>query len=174
VEILYGEVGTITVVDAFGLSAPVGPGAQATLNEGSLYTLRNTGSSSASLLRVSLGAAGSPSSDVEILVESPLSPSPTLPATLLLAHSTWQPEADTGVFTVPGPFGFVVISGALAVNSPSGLEAILGSNQGVVFPADVAQRERNPSAEAATAFLITLAPVGRPIVSPVLTATPGP
>ena len=43
-ELLFGELGTVTIVDAFGLSAPLSAGAQATLTAGSDYTLRNTSS----------------------------------------------------------------------------------------------------------------------------------
>jgi len=42
-ELLFGELGSATIVDAFGLAAPLGPGQQAAIVAGSAYALRNTG-----------------------------------------------------------------------------------------------------------------------------------
>lgn len=85
-ELLFGELGTATIVDAFGLSAPLSAGAQATLTAGSGYTLRNTSSGPATLLRLSLGSQPAPDPAAQILVESQLVAAPSAPATLVLAR----------------------------------------------------------------------------------------
>jgi hypothetical protein len=74
----FGELGTATIVDAFGLSAPLSAGGQAMLTAGSGYALRNTGTGPVTLLRLSLGSQALPDPVAQVLLESQL---PTLPAT---------------------------------------------------------------------------------------------
>ena len=174
-ELLFGELGSATVVDAFGFSAPLGPGQQAALVAGSAYALRNTGTAPATLLRLVLGDASvPPDASSQALVEATLPAPPVAPATLVIARASWQPGADTGTFIAAGPIGVAVVSGTLTVTSPSGLEAALTPPQGLVFPAGVPQRERNAGSEPAQALMVAVAPTGQPLVVAVPTATPMP
>lgn len=172
-ELLFGEFGTATIVDAFGLSAPLSAGGQAMLTAGSAYTLRNTSSGPATLLRLGLGSAATDPA-AQVLLESQLSAAPAAPARLVLALSSWQPGSDTGAYTAVGPIGLLLNSGTLTISSPSGLEAPLGPGQGLIFPAGVPQRERNAGSEPAQALLIAVAPMGQPAVAAVPTSTPVP
>ena len=161
------------VEDAFGLSAPLNPGQQAVLAPGSAYTLRGSGSTPASLLRLVLGDPSvPPDAASHSLLEAVLPAPPAAPATMLIALATFPPGADTGTFTASGPFGFLVNVGTLTVTSPSGLEAPLTLGQGLVFPAGVPQRERNAGAEPVTAVLVAVAPTEQPLVTAVTTPTP--
>lgn len=174
-ELLFGELGSVTITDAFGLSASLGPGQQSSLVVGSGYTLRNAGTAPASLLRLVLGdPATPPDPAAQPMVEAALPAPPVAPAILLIARAAWQSGADTGTFTAAGPIGIAVTAGTLTVTSPSGLEAPLTPPQGLIFPAGVPQRERNEGAEPAQALLIAVAPAGQPLVATVPTPTPVP
>ena len=174
-ELLYGELGTATVVDAFGLSAPLAAGQQAALVPGSTYSISNSGTAPASLLRLVLGDSSAPPDAASaVLLEAALPAPPPAPATMFIALANFQPGADSGTFTAAGPVGVLANAGTLTVTSPSGLEAPLTPGQGLVFPPGVPQRERNTGTEPVTALLVAVAPMGQPLVAAVPTPTPVP
>lgn len=174
-ELLYVETGEVTAVDTFGFAAPLFTGASALLQQGFGYGLTNAEDGPASILRLSLqtpaeastvdGATPAAAPPVSLLFEGEISGLPPGPAVVFLGRMTLDPEAATERYAFNGPFGLAVISGSLASQSLSGLEAQLGRDRGILFPAEVIHQERNTGDGTAAAFVFGVVDAAEPLLT---------
>ncbi|MDP9358279.1 MAG: hypothetical protein M3R02_23925 [Chloroflexota bacterium] len=162
-HLLYVETGSVILTGVPGLVGTYGPGADVPLPTGASYTLRNDATEPASLLRLDVApgadttpaALGTPvdaSAQVLLTVTVPrLQQQPT--SYLFLARTTWDPGADTGWRTYPGPLGMVVETGALLVSGPNRATFQLQTGEGILAPAFAAHRVQNAREEPVTALV---------------------
>jgi quercetin dioxygenase-like cupin family protein len=167
------DSGAVTVVvDDRAVAYPAG--SAFALRSATPFTLRNDGAEPVDLVVLGLeprndpDAAASPSpllsgSDT---VFSAAVDSSLYPARLVLARTTWAPDADTGRHVASGPVGFLIESGALAVTVEGRDERELGPGEDIVFRAGAASRQRNAGSRAATALIGALVPNGLGLFQP--------
>jgi hypothetical protein len=157
-ELMFVERGEVSIEDSLGFSTTILSGRSLSFNTEAVYELENTGSTDASVLRLSLAVAdvlpediggGTPvvtlsKVDVQILIDREVESFPYTPVTLFIAEGVFQAGAETGEQQHVGPLGIYVTEGTLSVLSPSGVEGQLDAGTGLALPGDaplVAQRD---------------------------------
>lgn len=196
-DLLYVEMGELTVADDLGLASSLAEGEGVLLRAGATYEARNDGPESVSLLRLSLGPstrdaardatpAGTPLATpvvnaqdaavtITTLAETDVDALPAAPVRVFLARATWEPGVSSGDYVQNGPIGMLVESGTLTIASPSGIDGELSEGNAIVLPADVALSARNAGDDPAVALLFGVVEAGGGLVEPVPpTPTPAP
>lgn len=196
-SLYFFESGSIGIVDELGIEAVYGAGRSQFVDQGIVVEITGSGSDAASLLVLSL-VPSFPSGTSEASTDSmgtptavfgtPVAVSPgttlfdsqqtavlTTPARLVLARLTLEPGAGLARHTFSGPVALLAEEGSLTLAGPSGLEGKLNADKPIVFPAGVANLERNDTDGAVSVLMVAALPAGAPLVEPIespATATP--
>ena len=191
-ELLFVEVGSITIEDNFGFGSTTDQGNQLAINAGASYVLANDGPQDASVLRLSLTALESFDPDLELnpntatptalfatpigdavsvvfpstetLIEQPVEALPTGDVSLFIVAVTFEPGSESGEYSHDGPLGIYVQDGTLGVLSPSGVEGQLSAGSGVVLPASAPLIASNDGDTEASALLVGVVESGATLV----------
>ncbi|MEA2583860.1 MAG: hypothetical protein QOF33_1945, partial [Thermomicrobiales bacterium] len=198
-QVLAVESGEVTV-DGAGLSGRYGEGVQIVVPADASIAVRNTGTASASVIRLivqsSTGAASpegtpggtpaalpngspiaAPAAEVvpNVLVAGDVSRLAGRRATLVIVRATLPPGVETDSLFFEGPVGIAVEEGTLAVEGADGALLQLDAGHGLIVPAYTTSNARNPGDKPAVVLVAAVLPTGQSgAIAPTPTPTTGP